>query len=126
MGGNYWYYTKRPAVPGAIPSYGLEVVENYDEPKYIPCIRRNAYAHVMYGRELSRQERLDYELFTDAPHFIDVPGSGYTLFWHELEDRYYILRDGRFIAECGTPDAAKRLIADGAEKRLGVRKIGGE
>lgn len=57
-----YYLTQRPAGPGAQPRDGVLSVSNYPHKTMIPSIQREAWADVLYGRELTPQEVSDYEL----------------------------------------------------------------
>jgi hypothetical protein len=60
----YWL-TLRPAMPGAIPTKGLERVVNYATRTYEGCIGRNVWGYVEYSRQLSDADVDDYDLIED-------------------------------------------------------------
>lgn len=57
-----YFLTQRPAGPGALPSFGLDEIESYDEKSYVPEIGREAYAQATYTRPLTLEELDQYEL----------------------------------------------------------------
>ena len=57
-----YYLTQRPAGPGALPQFGLNEIESYDEKSYVPDIGREAYAQATYTRPLTLDEIDQYEL----------------------------------------------------------------
>ena len=57
-----YFMTQRPPMPGAMPRDGLVDIEEYDSREYRYEIMREAWAKLVYSRELTRQEMSDYEL----------------------------------------------------------------
>ena len=63
-----YYMTQRPAMPGAMPSKGLEQIEDRDPDDFIRYLGKGAYAVITYTRKLTDKEVSDYEL---TPYDID-------------------------------------------------------
>lgn len=57
-----YYCTERPPMPGAIPKRGLLEIREYDRRTFVPDIGREAWAELIYGRELTEEEVFEYEL----------------------------------------------------------------
>ena len=57
-----YYMTQRPAMPGAMPKKGLDMIEDRDPDDIIPNLGKGAYAVITYTRKLTEQEISDYEL----------------------------------------------------------------
>lgn len=64
-----YYMTQRPPMPGAMPTDGLEFIDENTKLRFINEIGRDAYARLTYNRELTEKEIKDYEL---TPLFYDV------------------------------------------------------
>lgn len=64
-----YYMTQRPPIPGAMPTEGLEFIDENTKLRFINEIGRDAYARLTYNRELTDKEIKDYELI---PLFYDV------------------------------------------------------
>ena len=64
-----YYMTQRPPMPGAMPTEGLEFIDENTQLRFINEIGREAYARLTYNRELTDKEITDYEL---VPLFYDV------------------------------------------------------
>lgn len=60
----YWLIL-RPAMPGAIPTKGLENVVNYDHRTYEESIGRDVWGYLEYSEELSKSDIDDYDLIED-------------------------------------------------------------
>lgn len=56
-----YYMIHRPPMIGAQPS-GFDSFEEYDPPRFIPELGRDAYAIIYYREELSEREIWKYEL----------------------------------------------------------------
>ena len=67
MGYSY-YMTQRPPAPGAMPKDGLELIDEYPRPQYVPEIEHTAWAKLAYSKELTQREAQSYELIPAAIH----------------------------------------------------------
>lgn len=57
-----YFMTQRPPMPGALPFYGLEKIEEFKNKQQVPEIDCTAYAKLFYDRELTKEEVSQYEL----------------------------------------------------------------
>ena len=94
-----YYMTQRPPAPGAMPKGGLERIEEYPRPQYVPEIEHTAWAKLTYSKELTNQEAKSYELTPSAirceltPREIHLIVDALELLANEIDEEDSVIED---------------------------------
>lgn len=94
-----YYMTQRPPMPGAMPSKGLETIDEYERPRYIPEIEHTAWAMLTYSRELTEKEVKGYELTQQritcqmTPRTIHLIIDALELLANEIDEEDSVIED---------------------------------
>ena len=97
-----YYCTRRPAMPGAIPTKGLDHITDMDPREIIEKIGTGAYALLVYNRPLTDDEVGNYEL---TPSEVKRETyKGYDIVWDYRDKMWRISEAGKVFPEIACTD----------------------
>ena len=94
-----YYMTQRPPMPGAMPKDGLDYIDEYERPQFIPEIEHTAWAKLVYNRELTKKETQNYELTPETitcqmtPRTIHLIIDALELLTNEIDEEDSVIED---------------------------------